>query len=237
MCLIAIAHRVSESFPLVIAANRDEDYDRPTIPATRWTEAPQVIGGRDALLGGSWLAITSAGRFAAVTNLRGSERAAKNRSRGELVREFVMGTATPRDYAADVEKRIDEYTGFHLLVGQVGGDVVQVSGKAQSLEPGIYALSNAPDGERWPKVEAAEEEMRRQEWRSSTDIVASLMEFLLSGGSGDPRDDPFIIGEQYGTRASAVIVVSEDEILFVEQNYEKGGEEGPRSIRTYDRRV
>src|SRR5688500_9051541 len=146
MCLIALAHRVSDSFPLVIAANRDEDYDRPTIPATRWTEAPHVIGGRDGLLGGSWLAITSAGRFAAVTNLRGSERAPKNRSRGELVREFVIGAATPLDYGADVVKRIHEYTGFHLLIGQIGGDVVLVSGGAQTLAPGIHALSNAPNG-------------------------------------------------------------------------------------------
>ncbi|HVS33448.1 MAG TPA: NRDE family protein [Thermoanaerobaculia bacterium] len=236
MCLIALAHRASDDFPFVLAANRDEDYDRPTIAAGYWSDAPQILGGRDALLGGSWLAITRLGRFAAVTNLRGSERAAQNRSRGELVREFVMGSATPLQYGEDVERRIHQYTGFHLLVGEIGGDVVQVSGSAQRLEPGIHALSNAPNGEQWPKVEAALEEMRRQEWRSSTDIVASLLQFLQSGRSGDPRNDPFLIGEQYGTRSSTIIVASREEVLFVEQNYEKGGEEGARSIRAYDRR-
>jgi uncharacterized protein with NRDE domain len=93
MCLIAIAHRANARFPLVIAANRDEDYDRPTHDAHFWSDAPEVLGGRDALANGSWLAIARNGRFAAVTNLRGAER--KSRSRGALVRDFVTGDAAP----------------------------------------------------------------------------------------------------------------------------------------------
>jgi hypothetical protein len=96
MCLIAIAHRAHARFPLVIAANRDEDYDRPTYDAHFWTDAPDVLGGRDALANGSWLAIARNGRFAAVTNLRGAER--KTRSRGALVADFVIGD-TRRDEA------------------------------------------------------------------------------------------------------------------------------------------
>ncbi|HEV8657635.1 MAG TPA: NRDE family protein, partial [Thermoanaerobaculia bacterium] len=59
MCLIAIAFRASK-FRLVIAANRDEDHDRPTLAAHFWTDAPNILGGRDALHGGSWLAMTRA---------------------------------------------------------------------------------------------------------------------------------------------------------------------------------
>ena len=47
MCLIAIAHNASPKFPLVIAANRDELYARPTRPAHVWEDDPRVIGGRD----------------------------------------------------------------------------------------------------------------------------------------------------------------------------------------------
>src|SRR5688572_16164 len=80
MCLIALAHRASPRFPLVIAANRDEDYQRATHDAHHWPDAPDVVGGRDGLYGGTWLAVRRGGRFAAVTNLRGAER--KTRSRG-----------------------------------------------------------------------------------------------------------------------------------------------------------
>ena len=83
MCLIAFAHRASERFPFVLAANRDEDYTRATHDAHFWSDAPVILGGRDALHGGSWLAVSRGGRFAAVTNLRGA--VPRGRSRGALL--------------------------------------------------------------------------------------------------------------------------------------------------------
>src|SRR5437016_557368 len=71
MCLIALAHRASERWPLVIAANRDEFFARPTRAAHWWDDAPGVYGGRDLRAGGSWMAVTRRGRFAMVTNVRG----------------------------------------------------------------------------------------------------------------------------------------------------------------------
>src|SRR4051794_2399277 len=62
VCLIVVANGASARFPLVIAANRDEDYDRPTRAAHFWEDAPNILGGRDALHGGSWLAVTRTGR-------------------------------------------------------------------------------------------------------------------------------------------------------------------------------
>src|SRR5712691_2616136 len=108
MCLIAIALHASK-YPLVIAANRDEDYARPTLAAHFWTDAPNILGGRDALHGGSWLAMTRAGRFAAVTNLRGSVRDPQKRSRGELVSNFVRGDTEPQQYIEEVAARAAEY--------------------------------------------------------------------------------------------------------------------------------
>src|SRR5438105_2701330 len=149
MCLIAIALNASR-FRLVIAANRDEDYDRPTHPAHFWADAPEIMGGRDVLHGGSWLAITRSGRWAAVTNLRGSARDANLRSRGELVSKFVMGGEAPHQYLCSID--IAEYAGFHLLAGD--GDVYQLSGGVVSqIGDGVHALSNAPPGIRWPKVD------------------------------------------------------------------------------------
>ncbi|HEX8617155.1 MAG TPA: NRDE family protein [Thermoanaerobaculia bacterium] len=224
MCLIAIAHRANARFPLVIAANRDEDYDRPTHDAHFWSDAPEVLGGRDAVANGSWLAIARNGRFAAVTNLRGAER--QSRSRGALVRDFVMGEAEPNEYANVVAARSAEYAGFHLFAGIAGGDVVYVTPETRHpVEPGIHAVSNAPAGEVWPKVGLARDEMNvALRMDDAESMVLVLMQFLgLPRGTGSVESEVFIAGDRYGTRASTVIVMTENAILFGEQSFTRGG--------------
>jgi uncharacterized protein with NRDE domain len=225
MCLIVVAHRVTEELPLVLAANREEDHDRPTIPADFWPDQPDILGGRDALLGGSWLALTRDGRFAAVTNLRGAVRGPGGPSRGDLVRDFVRGTARPAEYADDIATRVDEYAGFHLLVGEIGGTLAQISGAARELEPGIHGLSNAPMGVRWPKVELAETAMQRALTEGLT--ADGLLRFLST------KPDIFITGDRYGTRSSTVIIAKASEVHFVEQNFARGGapQGAPRAFR------
>ena len=75
MCLILLAWQVRPDLPLVLIANRDEYYRRPTRPAHYWDDAPGVLGGRDLEAGGSWLGVDMAGRLAAVTNYREPPRA------------------------------------------------------------------------------------------------------------------------------------------------------------------
>ena len=225
MCLIVIAHNASARFPLVIAANRDEDYDRPTHDAHFWTDAPDVLGGRDAVAGGAWLAITRSGRFAAVTNLRGAEP--RSRSRGELVREFVTSTVSSHSYAAEVAGCSDGYAGFHLLVGAVGQALLHVThdGRSTALADGIHSLSNAPLGEEWPKTAAARQEMGvALRMDDSLSLLAVLMNFLRTPrGTGAVESEIFISGERYGTRASTVVIVDTDETIFVEQSFSRNG--------------
>ena len=103
MCLILFANRTHPEYPLVIAANRDEAYARPTAPAAFWEDDPRICGGRDLEQGGTWLGVTRTGAFAAVTNFRSSIGAKNNtRSRGELVANYLRGRAGPADYVAQV---------------------------------------------------------------------------------------------------------------------------------------
>src|SRR5436190_14761583 len=105
MCLIAIAHLASDRWPLVIAANRDEFFARPTRAAHWWDDAPDVLGGRDLRAGGSWMAVTRGGRFAMVTNVRGSgpaEAAPYTPSRGLLVADFVRSSTPSLEFAEHV---------------------------------------------------------------------------------------------------------------------------------------
>src|SRR5437764_3434217 len=102
MCLIAIAHNASPKFPLVIAANRDELYARPTRPAHVWEDDARIVGGRDVRAGGTWLALRRGGRFGAITNVRGIGRAEGGPSRGTLVADFVHGDDAPMAYAKSI---------------------------------------------------------------------------------------------------------------------------------------
>lgn len=216
MCLIALAHRASERFPLILAANRDEDYDRASHDAHFWPDFPDILGGRDAVLGGTWLAITRQARFAAVTNLRGAVR--RTKSRGFLVSDFVTRGVIPSD--------VHEYAGFHLIAGDADGDVVYVTPEQrETLVPGVYGFSNAPLNENWPKTEFAIESMRNAlTIEDAEELVDTTMRFLTtSRGIGDRESEIFIADERYGTRASTVIVVSADTILFSEQSFTRRG--------------
>lgn len=214
VCLIAIAHLASARRPLVIAANRDEFLDRPARAAHWWDDAPDVLGGRDLKAGGSWLAVTRGGRFAMVTNVRGLPEPADAPSRGALVAEFVRGGASPFEYADGVERA--RYAGFHLVVGETGRDVAHVSSDAAArvLEPGIFAVSNAPAAVDWPKIVYARAAMQRA--LASDDLESELMRFLttprgapLSGVEG-VESEVFVSipAMNYGTRASTVVIAS-----------------------------
>lgn len=226
MCLIVVAHQHSADLPLVIAANRDELYERPTRDAHFWADAPEVIGGLDRVSGGSWLAVSRSRRWAAVTNLRGAQP--QSRSRGALVRDFVLGQATPREHASAVNEDGASYAGFHLLAG-VGGESLVYASPASHFElrPGIYSFSNAAFGEEWPKMRFATETMRALLADGAADsnaLVAQLMRFLRTPrGTDSPMSEIFIPGDEYGTRASTVIIATRESILFAEQTYDRGG--------------
>lgn len=235
MCLVAVAHRVFGRFPLIVAANREEDHLRPTLPADFWPDAPDILGGRDELLGGTWLAISRSGRFAAVTNLRGVPRNPRRKSRGELVSGFVRGETSAVDYITAIKHQVDEYSPFHLYAGRFDRDLALMSQTALALDSGIHALSNAPFGERWPKVESAENALAGMAAGSSARAIADqLLMFLASPPvHGDPTRDIFVRGERYGTRSSTVIIASADEVLFIEQSYTANGEAAGRREFTF----
>ena len=104
-------------------------------------------------------------------------------------------------------------------------DSVDDSG-ARIIDDGIDGLSNAPPGERWPKVDRGVERMKAAlESGGDAQVVAeSMLGFLATSGDTSIESTPFVIGEQYGTRSSTVIVVTPaGDVLFIEQNWLRGG--------------
>ncbi|HXH41222.1 MAG TPA: NRDE family protein [Thermoanaerobaculia bacterium] len=220
MCLIAIAVHASKRRPIVIAANRDEFYDRPTRALHVWDDDPKIAGGRDLRAGGSWLAVTRDGRFAAVTNIRGAEDAPGARSRGALVGDFVRSVIAPLTYAENI--RPEEYAGFHLIVGDRRTAAhVATDAPARRLDDGIFAVSNAPAAVDWPKIAMAREAMFQA---LEGDLAGDLMRFLTTPRGGAIEEEVFVSlpAHGYGTRSSTVMVMTEDEIVMKEMSHPSG---------------
>ena len=154
MCTLLLAWQVDPQRPLVVAANRDELYARPSAQAQRWAEAPQVLAGRDLQAGGTWLGVTRGGRFAALTNVREPAVASppQARSRGGLVAAFLRGEGPPEEFLMGVEPAL--YAGFNLVVGDASSlwYLSNRAGPMRRLEPGVYGLANAGLDDPWPKV-------------------------------------------------------------------------------------
>lgn len=159
MCLIVFAWNVIPGLPLIAAANRDEFYDRPAAPAGWWDDHPQVFAGRDLRDGGTWLGVTRAGRFGALTNIRApGERREGAPSRGALVADFLAGEETAQAYVDRLRAADDDFNGFNLLIGD-GQTMIWYSNREHDdprngtpLAPGIYGLSNDRLDAPWPKV-------------------------------------------------------------------------------------
>jgi uncharacterized protein with NRDE domain len=219
MCLIAIAIHTSAHRPIVIAANRDEFYERPTRALHVWDDDTNVAGGRDLRAGGSWLAVTHEGRFAAVTNIRGID-VPDARSRGELVGNFVRSNLDPLDYAQQI--RPDEYGGFHLIAGdRIRVAHVASDAPANLLPDGIFAVSNARAAIDWPKIALARDAMAEAVEKPADQLIDELMRFLTTPRGKPVEEEVFVSlpDRSYGTRSSAVIVMTEDEIAIKEMTH------------------
>ncbi|HET8710761.1 MAG TPA: NRDE family protein [Spongiibacteraceae bacterium] len=242
MCLIVFAIDSHPRYPFVLAANRDEFYARPTRSLHAWPDAPQVYAGRDLEAGGTWLGITRHRRFAAITNVReGVHRTSTQRSRGELTRDFLLGTQSAASYAEQVYGDGDHYAGFNLLLGD-GADIYYCSNRGETpraLTRGIYGLSNDSLDTPWPKVVGGKAELRKL--LESEPSTAALLRILADTHRPDDSELPdtgvgldlerkyssrFIASDEYGTRAStALLIDSRGDVEICEQNF--GGHGAP----------
>lgn len=233
MCLIVIGWQVHANYPLVLAANRDEFYARPTASAARWPDAPSIIGGIDLAAGGTWLAITETGRFAALTNVREPERAKGACSRGELTRNFLLSNMAANDYTQQIDD--DLYGGFNLLLGD-GRSLVYYSnrgGKPRILPPGIYGISNHLLDSPWPKLVQARQQFAAalQRLPDETAFFDLLADQTIVADENLPQTGVplawerllsavFVKSESYGTRASSLLWQNTDGVVQVhEKNY------------------
>jgi len=247
VCLIALAWQAHPDYPLVVVANRDEFFERPTEQAHWWPDRP-LLAGRDQSAGGTWLGITRHGHFSALTNYRDPGKIRDGaQSRGALVVD-ALARGDARQAAEEIHTRSSRFNPFNLLVADRSRLYVVESetNRVVELAPGIHALSNHVMNTPWPKVERARAGLKEA-------LTKPLDLDALAGILRDDRPAPdavlpstgvslewerllsssFIRAPGYGTRSTTTIAIHRDgQCRFMEQTWDATGQESAR--RTED---
>lgn len=236
MCLIAFAIGTTPAWPLLLAGNRDEFFERPTAPLHRWTDSEAGIwAGRDQRDGGTWLGLNEAGRVALLTNVRSPRPGPGRHSRGELATRWLEGGCSLERFVADLDPQA--YGGFNLVVGDLRlGQWTWLCNRTparphtdtavalhrQELTPGVYGLSNAVLDTPWHKtrrLKAAVGQAARQpedEKLFSQTLAAALADTAPSDelpDTGVPGDweralsSPFVCAPDRGYGTRSSLVV------------------------------
>lgn len=226
MCLVAFAFQALPDGGTLIAANRDEFHDRTALALTAWPDAPDILAGRDALAGGTWMGSRADGRFGFVTNYRDPTRhRAAARSRGDLVVDFLQSELDANTYMRALQPRADAYNGFNLVLGDAthAAYYSNMGGPPQALSPGVYVLSNHLLDSPWPKALRLRARLGTlmHQWRAGEDIDPAALTAMMKDQAPAADEDlpatgvslarermlssPFIVSPDYGTRSTAIL--------------------------------
>ena len=237
MCLVLFAYNVHPAYRLILAANRDEFYDRPSAPADFWPRHPQVLAGRDLKEKGTWLGVTREGKFAAITNYRDPATLKDGApSRGKLVSNYLTGVSGAGKYLKKISLLAQQYNGFNLLLGDANDVFVYSNrGTAQKLPPGVYGLSNRLLDTPWPKVRRGKKMLEAALAEKGDALEEALFTMLADRRVPPDSQLPqtgvnlewervlspvFIESPVYGTRASTILLIARNSrVKLVEKTY------------------
>jgi len=241
MCLIIFLYDKHPDYRFILAANRDEFYDRPTSPLAFWDDTPSVLAGRDLKGTGTWLGITKNGRIAAITNFREPALFKPNApSRGLLVSDYLTGTKTPKIYLNHIKTIGHRYNGFNLLLGDSNGLYYYSNkiDKIKELKPGLYGLSNHLLDTPWPKVKKGKaffkNVLSKEKLINTEDIFSLLADRTFAPDDRLPDtgidlnwermlSPLFITSDTYGTRSSSIILIDRShKAVFSERSFIPG---------------
>ena len=242
MCILFVANQQRADMPLIIAANRDEFYSRPTEASHFWPQYPQLLAGKDNEAGGSWMGVTRQGRIAALTNVRSPTARRDNaRSRGELVTDFLVSSSTTEATSHRLRNDRENYQGYNLVFGSVSELVVynNIEDRLEPMKPGIHGLSNATLNAPWPKVTRGMQALSDYCDNAQSIEADDLFTLLHDDKQADDNLLPdtginkewekrlssiFIQSPEYGTRSSTLLLVDSSKTLYwYEKQFDRQG--------------
>jgi uncharacterized protein with NRDE domain len=243
VCLITWNWQPGSIQPLLLIANRDEYYSRPTL-AMHWWDEGEVLAGRDLTGGGTWLGVTRSGRMAALTNYRDPDNfRADAPSRGALVADFLTGAQSAPEYLHCVCAADKDYNAFNLLVFD-GAHLMGLESRRSrvfALEAGFGGVSNADFGSPWPKLEKMRAGLERAGELPSESQEPWLWDLLRDDQKAPDDQLPhtgvplkrerdlssaFIVTPDYGTRASTLLRMRSQGFRIEERRYDPAGQIG-----------
>lgn len=237
MCLILISKDVHPEYKLIVAANRDEFYNRRTKKAHFWSDNQEILAGMDLEAGGTWLGVNKFGKIAMLTNYRDISNIKNNApSRGALVADYLKNDKSAREYLNSINGKAKIFNGFNLIAGNIDS-LYYLSNYSDSLIKlgrGNHGLSNHLLNTPWYKVEKGKEKLDKLV--SGKDINKEDLFSLLYDDikapvdslpkTGLPRDKEhdissmFIKTTDYGSRCSTLVMVDrQNNLHFVERTY------------------
>lgn len=239
MCLITFHYGQHERYKLILAANRDEAYNRSSAAADFWSSHPDLLAGKDLEASGTWFGITKDGKIAAITNCHGeefAEPATDKQSRGHILTDYLTQNDSAENFIQALTKKKDAYQPFNVLLGSV--DTLyhfnSLDTDFTALTKGTHSLSNATLNTPWPKVEKTRETLDiiiQSEKDYLNDLFAMMMDKTPAPDHKIP-DAPlplairrkasanFIETETFGTKSTTVLLVDWDNhVTYVERTY------------------
>lgn len=210
MCLLAIQYQLVPESPVLVAANREEFYERPSLPPTIQSGKPRVLCGVDEQAGGTWLGVNQNGLFVGVSNRRRSQPTYPTRSRGVLCKELLKsGSALEaRDRAMD-ELLSGKYDGANYACVDAesawvvhGGDEIE----AVELHEGLNIIANGDvNDHRDERVELARRLLTLQTLDSPVKFLAVASKVFSRAPTPPGRPSMVVQGNDRGTVSSTLI--------------------------------
>lgn len=240
MCLILFTLNEHPKYKLILTANRDEFYNRPSLSADFWTDNTSILGGKDVKSGGTWLGINKNGRFIAITNFRDLRKENKNAlSRGDISKDFLNGDLSVSQFIDQLSENRNKYNGFNLLLSDNAFESFyhysNITNRLEQITKGYHGLSNHLLDTAWPKVESAMHHLQIIT-KSKEFEINELIEMLTDDQEAPEKLLPstgislelerklspvFISMKDYGTRCStAILVTKQNELVFLEVTYD-----------------
>ena len=220
MCTLTLAWRTFADAPVVVAANRDEGFDRPSEPPAVVEEDPRVVAPRDAEAGGTWIGYNEHGLFVGVTNRWTDADLAGERSRGLLVRD-ALRQSDAESAARLVERTVrdTEYAGFNLVVADANAALLlEWDGhlRVTQFEPGVHVVVNVGANGRFSipseRPDAGERQAEnarkvREALAPEPGETAAAWRDRAGAVLGDHRYGVCVHGDGYGTRSSSLVTI------------------------------
>jgi len=210
MCTMAILYRVARGTPILVAANREERFDRPTQYPKIQSGTPRVVCGIDRLAGGTWLGVNQYGLFCAVTNRPRANPPAEPRSRGLLCHDLLeLRTAKEAAAYAVKELRTGAYAGANYVCADARyGAVVQGGNKVEIVEltPGLHVVTNGNvDDPRDERHEFVRRMLTLQTLDSAVTFLAVASRAFSRKPDNEGRRGIVIPGTEFGTVSSTLL--------------------------------